>query len=193
MEPILFIHGFSGGRFHYLPIENYLKKKGIKKIYEFNYKKNFGQVSLREIAKELDGFIKENVKEKQISIVAISQGGLIAHCYIQNYKNKVKKCISVCTPYKGTWWANVSSFLNSGLKDLSMNSNFIKEINAGMNKEGRKIKLYSIWTPFDIIVFPGVSAKLKGSKSKMVWAIEHHLAFWSFATKKAIYEFLRQK
>ena len=190
MEPILFIHGFSGGRFHYLPIENYLKKKGIRKIYEFNYKNKFWQVSLREIAKELDKFIDNNVKEKQISIVAISQGGLIAHHYVQNHKNNVKKCISVCTPYKGVWWATIFSFLNQGLKDLSIKSNFIKEINANMKKESRKVKLYSIWTPFDIIVFPGVSAKLKGSKSKRVLAIEHHLAFWSPKTKKAVFRFL---
>lgn len=191
MEPILFIHGFTGWRFHYSPVVSFLKKKGLKKFYEFNYEKRFGQVSLKEIAKDLDKFIKDNVTEKQISIVAISQGGLIAHYYLQNYKNRVRKCISICTPYKGVWWANLSS--RPGLKDLRHKSEFVKDIESNIKKESKKTKSYSIWTPFDIIVFPGISAKLKGSKSKMVLAPEHHLAFWSQGTKKAVWSFLKSK
>lgn len=191
MEPVLFIHGLTGWRFHYFPLENYLKKKGIRKIYEFNYEKRFGEVSLREIARDLNKFIKERVKEKKIIIIGLSQGGLIANYYVQNYKNPVNKCISICTPFKGVWWASLLS--RPGLKDLRLKSDFVKEIESNIKKERKKTKVYSIWTPFDLIAFPGWNSKLQGSKSKMVLAPGHHLAFWSLGTKRAVWSFLKSK
>ncbi|MEI6731473.1 MAG: hypothetical protein WCK90_02200, partial [archaeon] len=152
MEPVLFIHGFSGGRFHYLPIELYLKRKGLRKTYEFNYEKRFGEISLREVAKDLDKFIRKNVKEKSISIVAISQGGLIAKYYLQKIKKskiKVNKCITICTPFKGVWWAKFSQ--RPGLQDINYQSKFLKDIESKDLQNKIKTKFYSVWTPFDIV------------------------------------------
>jgi hypothetical protein len=42
---------------------------GHEKFYSFEYKNNLGQVSLRNIAEELDGFIKQNVFERDLNIV----------------------------------------------------------------------------------------------------------------------------
>ena len=88
MIPIVFIHGFGGGSYEFQPIIKYLKKRGISKFYEFTYKENFGRISLRLIAKKFEKFVNKTVKEKKITIIGMSQGGIIARLFLKHQKQK---------------------------------------------------------------------------------------------------------
>jgi len=185
MEPILFIHGLGGYAEQYQPIIKYLKKKGIKKFYEFNYSNKFGFSSIKVVAKELSEFIDKNVKEKNLNIIALSQGGVIALTYLKFFKNRnINKLFTICSPHKGSILAKIMDL--PGLVELRPKSNLLKELENFAEKS--KINIYSVYTPFDLMVFPGWNARSRHGKRKLVFAPTHPAAFSWPATLKFIYK-----
>jgi triacylglycerol lipase len=186
MESILFIHGFGGDNKQYQSIIKFLKSKGINNFYEFCYSSTIGLHPLKEMAKELADYINKEVKEESISMVAISQGGIIALAYLKYFKNKIiKKLFTICTPYNGSLMAN---FFNlPGIVDLRPKSRLLVELKDFV-RENRDIEIYSIYTPLDLMVVPGWSARPNVGKTKMILAPVHPLAYSWFSTKKFIYK-----
>jgi triacylglycerol lipase len=183
--PILFVHGIGGDEKQYQPLIKFLKENGFTKFYEFKYESRIGLHPIKIIAKELAEFVEKNVKEENINIIAMSQGGIIALAYLKYFKNKnVKKLFTICTPHKGSLLAN--KFDLPGIKDLRPNSELLKDLEIFV-KEGR-VDIYSVYTPFDLMVFPGLNAKPTFGKIKMVLAPFHKTAFYWPATKKFILE-----
>ena len=181
--PVIFIHGLASNRREFIPIMHFLEKNGIKNYYEFTYVDRLGEIPLAEIAKKLAVFLSK-VREKKVNIVAISQGGVIARYYLQNLRNKVvEKCITLCSPHHGSLMACLLH--RPGIKDLRPWSKFLREL-----RENSDVKFYCVYTPFDGVVFPGWSGKLKGAKNFMVWAWMHQLAFVSPRTLRFIFNSL---
>ena len=197
MNPILFIHGIGGNEEQYQPIIKYLRARGINKFYEFSYKNRFGLSPIKTAAKELVEFIDKNVKptfgeagKKSINIVAISQGGIIALAYLKYYKNiNVEKVFTICSPHKGSRLAKI--FNLRGLIDLRPNSELLKELEIFVKEN--KINLYSIYTPFDLMVFPGWNARAKHGKKKIIFAPGHAASLFWPATLKFIYKNISDK
>lgn len=191
MEPILFIHGFGGYNEQYQPIMKYLMERGFTQFYEFNYDKKFGFVSIKVIAQELAEFINKNVKEETINIIGFSQGGIIALAYLKYFKNlpacrhgrEVNKLFTICTPHKGSRLAKIMNL--PGLIDLRPKSNLLEELETFI--KDTKINIYSVYTPFDLMVFPGWNARSEFGKQKIVFAPTHPSAFSWPATLKFIY------
>lgn len=184
MKPILFIHGFGGDRKQYASLIQYFKKKGINNFYEFNYDNKFGLAPVKVIAKEMADFISENIREEDINIVAISQGGIIALAYLKYYKNKnVDKLFTLCSPHRGSKLAKIMNL--PGLIDLQPNSNLLNELETFMQEN--KINVYSIYTPFDLMVLPGWNARSKYGKNKIIFAPAHPLVFLWPSVKRFIY------
>lgn len=179
-RPILFIHGFGGGRYEFQPIIRFLKKHGDYTCYEFIYDKKFGQVSLKTIAAQLHKYICEHVKEPELDIVAISQGGIIARYYIAHYADrKIRKCVTLCTPHSGSSLACIGVF--PGIKELQPDSVLLEELDT------HRAEYYAVYNPLDLMVFPGWRAKMKEAKvNKKVFALLHPLTFW----KKETLEFI---
>ena len=174
MNPILFIHGIGGTEEQYQPIIKYLREKGINNFYEFTYKNRFGLTPIKIVAEELAEFIKNNVREKSIDIVAISQGGIITLTYLKYYKNvNVDKLFTICSPHKGSRLAKI--FNLQGLIDLRLNSELLKELEIFVKEN--KINIYSIYTLFDLMVFPGWNARSKYGKKKIIFAPGHAASF----------------
>jgi triacylglycerol lipase len=185
MIPILFVHGFGSNKSQYGPIIRYLRKKGFNNFYEFEYKNKFGQVHIKELANELSKFIDKNINETSINIVGFSQGGIIALAYLKYFKNRnIEKLFTLCSPYEGSLLAYLASF--PGFIDLRPNSILLCDIKKFAQED--KTNIFSVYTPFDLMVFPGWNAKPKYGKTKMVLAPLHPVAFFWPATKKFIYK-----
>lgn len=171
IRPIVFIHGFGGGVWEYEPIIRFLSERGDSTPYRFSYQKNLGQVSLKVLAHQLHEFICSTVSEHEIDIVALSQGGIIARLYIALYDDvKVRKCITLCSPHKGSLLACVGIF--RGIKELQPSSSLLKQLDR------TKARYYAVYNPLDLMVIPGWSGRLDGAvANKPVWAAFHPLTF----------------
>jgi triacylglycerol lipase len=175
-NPILFIHGFGGGKYEYQPVIRFLKKHSNPVCYEFVYKDKFGQSSMKLIAEDLHKYIVKNIPEQELDIIGFSQGGIIARYYISHYSDKkINKCITLCTPHSGSLMAYVGFF--PGIKELQPNSLLLKDLDTG------KAEYYAVYNPLDLFVFPGWHAKFKFAKeNKRVFALLHQLTFWNKRT-----------
>lgn len=183
--PILFIHGLGGSKKQYQPIIKYLKNKGIARFYEFIYESRIGLHPIKTLAKDLAEYIDKNIKENDINIIAFSQGGIIALTYLKYNKNRnVKKLFTLCSPHKGSLLAYI--FNLPGLCDLRPKSNLLSELEV-FAKE-LEMDIYSIYTPFDLMVFPGWNARPKFGKAKLILAPAHPVAFFWPSTKKFVYK-----
>ncbi len=190
MNPILFIHGFGGYIEQYQPIIKFLKKKGFENFYEFEYKNKFGFDSIKVITKELADFIEKNIKDEKIDVIAFSQGGIIALEFLKDFlprqasKNiEVERLFTLCTPYKGSKLAKVANL--PGIVELRPNSQLLKELEKFVKENN--VNIYSVYTPFDLMVFPGWNAKSKYGKNKIVFAPTHPAVFTWPAVMRFIY------
>jgi triacylglycerol lipase len=185
MDPILFVHGVGADKKQYQSIIKFLKNKGFEKFYEFEYDSTIGIHPIKTIAKELSDYVEENVKEKNINIIGFSQGGIIALAYLKFFKNReVDKIFTLCSPHSGSKWANW--FNLPGIIDLRPDSKLLKDLERFAFDED--LNIFSVYTPFDLMVFPGWSAKRKYGKNKLVFAPAHPAAFSWPATKEFIYK-----
>ena len=73
-----------------------------------------------------------------------------------------------------------------GFIDLRKSSKLLKELET-FAKES-KIDIYSVYTPFDLMVFPGWNARPNYGKKKIIFATTHLTAFSWPATMKFIYK-----
>lgn len=186
-NPILFIHGFAGGKSDYQPIITYLKSRGALTWYEFIYTRNIGQVSLRVIAEQLHDFITQNVIEKEIDMIALSQGGVVARYYIKHFDDvNVGRCVTLCTPHRGSLLANIG--ILPGIKDLQPESALLAELDI------QKTEYYAVYNPLDLMVFPGWHARLDGAKqNKCVLSLTHPRTFNNSTTLAFIESVLSRK
>ena len=187
---ILFIHGFGGGLYEFKPIKNFLKKELGEEIefFDFVYREKFGHVKLEKVAEQLKTFIENNLANKDFSVIAISQGGIVWRIFALKNNlliKKVHKVFTLCTPHKGSLLAYLLNL--PGIKDLRKNSQTLKEIND--HDDG--LEYYSIYNPLDLMVFPGTNAVYKKAKiNKRVFDWFHPLTFWNKKTLAFIKEFL---
>ena len=73
-----------------------------------------------------------------------------------------------------------------GLIDLQPNSTLLKDLEHFVEQE--KINVYSVYTPFDLMVFPGWNAMSKNGRNKMILAPLHPLAYSWPSVKQFIYK-----
>ena len=187
---IVFIHGWGGSKKEYQRIKNsiFKSRKNDVGFYEFEYKDNRGESSIDEITKEFHSFVEKSAISNNFIIIGISQGGIIARNYISKYSNKqVTKCFTVCSPHKGSLLAYTTN--KRGAQDLRPKSPFLKGLEKAELKKKPRTIFYSVFTPFDLMVFPGWNAKFaKARKNIMVLSLAHPFAFNSKKTLSFIYK-----
>ncbi len=172
MKKVIFVCGMSGGKRDMFLIKHILKDFNV--IY-FPYDVWLNE-TIEQSAKRLEKFVNElnlNKKEK-ISIVSVSAGGIISEYYLKFLDNKkVDKIVTLCSPFKGTWLAELFFKGNKGLRELRKESPLLKKI---QNKKLKNIKELNFWCYFDPIV-PGKSARGENPRHTLFflhWIIQ----FW---------------
>ncbi len=155
---IVYIPGFLERREQF-PIIKYVLAK--HKVIYFEYNTSLKD-SIPKLATQLKQFInriklKENEK---LAIIGYSAGSIIAEYYLKFIDSKkISKFISVCSPIKGTFLANMFSKRRKGLQQLKPKSKFLADL---AKKRLKAVKKISFYCPFDIIT-PGTPAKHENS------------------------------
>ena len=185
IKNIVFIHGL------FIRISSWDKEKLISSLngmncYFFEYNK-WGYEKIEDLATEFNNFVKK-IKEDFV-LVGISQGGLIASYWLENFKTKkCKNCICLSVPFHGSFLAHLSRFPFSpfvGVKEMVPESSFLTNLLNEINTS--KKNYYCIWDKHDKLIFPKISARLDFFKNKEVdYAV--HLLFpkWVNPTIKLI-------
>jgi hypothetical protein len=148
MKKIIFIPGFSGGK-----RDMYILKKVFKEfdILYFPYDTKLTE-NLEEYAIQLKNFVNELKLKKgeKVSIISFSAGGIIASYYTKFLdKSKVDKIVTVCSPFKGSYLANLFWKKRKGLQQIKLKSKFLGKLSK---KELVGVKTKNFWCYLDFIV-----------------------------------------
>lgn len=159
----IFVYGFMGYK-----NQSKCAERILDNLICFEYNSKLEQ-SIKEIARELDFFINSKTsKTERVNLLGISAGGIISDYYgkFVNPK-KVSKIATVCSPFKGSYLTIFFTKKRRGLKELSYNSDFLRDLNS---KKLDKDKIINFYSFFDYLV-PFNSGK--GENPKHTWDFFH--------------------
>jgi triacylglycerol esterase/lipase EstA (alpha/beta hydrolase family) len=156
--PVVLLHGYLMNRTNWIWLGPRLASRGIGPLYGTSY---FSPQSIDRSAEHLGRFI-DDVRAREgvekVDIVAHSLGGVVARHYVEHLDgaSKVRRVITVATPYRGTVWAWLAF---GGARSALLRH--ARE--PGANPGG--VPFVSIWSRSDNIVVPCTSAELTSDES----------------------------
>ncbi|ACY16723.1 lipase family alpha/beta hydrolase [Haliangium ochraceum] len=171
-RPLLVIHGFMGTRGTMYPLEQRLAEDGFC-VFSFN----LGAINIRDIRRSAFLIhrkverILEQTGWRELDIVAHSMGGLIGLYYIKKLggHERVRKLVTLGTPYRGTWIALCGvatlGLLSTSSWQLVPGSRFLGELHDGPIPAG--VHVYSIAAARDWLCPPSAT-RLQGVQSLTV-------------------------
>jgi len=191
-NPTVLVHGIASSKNEMLDLENYLMSQDIP---TYNVEIGNGELTsiftpmneqcaaLAEQIKKIGQ--KENTEKREkreIDIIAISQGGLLARCYVEKYTHlpeypKVNTLLTMGTPHMGIYIPNSPDFYKRIVEDYWKDpfdyENYLKdnEFLAPLNNEkphdnSEQYKnnilalqsFISVWSNIDDVIVPIQSA-----------------------------------
>lgn len=163
---VILLPGHSSEWIFMETIGNFLSKKGYR-IYIIPKLGN-NTLPLKKSVEILRKFVLSK-KFKNVILVCHSKGGIIAKLFLDSRLGgaRVKKIVSIATPYQGTY-LGVLGFSN--INELIPGSDYIKEINDFKRKNK---KILSLYAKCDNHVIPNSSPILPGAKNKMLNVVGH--------------------
>lgn len=125
---------------------------------------------IHHASKLVHDFIEEKGLDK-IIVVSHSKGGLVGKHVLafHNRQNKVKKLITIATPFGGSEIAKIAPL--KSVRELVPESEIIQTL---QQKKEVNNKIVSIFGVFDNHVWPESSCRLEGAKNIQVNAYGHH-------------------
>ena len=149
---------------------------GYENIHTVEIVPNNGSISIIDMARQVLKRIlelREQTGEEEITdIIGYSMGAIVLRYIIQrlNGKEIFHRFVSIAAPHKGT----ITGYFRNGIgvRQMRPNSTLLKELNQEKNPWG-KVKVYSFWTPLDLMVLPSKSSELEGAVNKTYFVLCH--------------------
>ncbi|MFI7427057.1 lipase family alpha/beta hydrolase [Micromonospora sp. NPDC049836] len=168
-NPVVVVGGLIGVSIAYEPIAARLRADGYRvSIYQLP---NLGFGDIRESARALSSYldqVRAATGAAKVDLVTHSEGGLVSRWYIRflGGADKVDRYISLGSPQRGTYVANIINFLGLGscvgivaCQQMSAGSSFLAELNAGDDTPGA-VRWTTVRTWQDELVVPINNATL---------------------------------
>lgn len=168
-DPVVIVAGTFSPAFANEPLAARLRADGYPvRIFELP---TLGTQDIRLTAQALGRFVdgvRSSTGAAKVDLVGHSQGGLVARSYVKSYGGsaKVDSLITLGTPNRGTYVANLVNFLGFGncatvvaCQQMTIGSSFLNDLNAGDDTIG-SVRYTTIRTTFDELVRPVDNATL---------------------------------
>jgi triacylglycerol lipase len=171
---IVLVHGLlNTGKIFFL-MKRILEKRGLE-CFAPDLKPIDARYGLEDLSKKLKDKINSELGEAdKFILIGFSMGGIIARHYLQYLggASRVDYFFSISTPHHGSKLAYL--YPGKGMKQLRSNSSFINKLeeNESILKD---IKLFSYWTPLDLIIIPSSSSRWEIAENKKFFSLLHLL------------------
>jgi triacylglycerol esterase/lipase EstA (alpha/beta hydrolase family) len=183
LDPILFVHGYSGSASNWSTMIERFEKDGWPKSYLSAYSYNTAQSNKVDAEKEVKPHVEALLKAtgaSKVDIVAHSMGSLNSRWYIKflGGESTVDDWASLGGPNHGTETANFC--FSTSCTEMRIGSKFLAELNAGDETPGT-VNYGTWWSPCDEFINPDSSVPLTGATNTKTACISH-LALLTDAT-----------
>jgi len=152
---VVLVHGYLCNPAVFLPMQAYLRHRGIRQVLPFAYPSTHG-VERGAIA--LRSFLKENVRGGEIDLVCHSLGGLVARSYLQELggARRVEHCVTLGTPHAGTY--NAYWLASKVGREMRPNSPLLQRLQES-RAASANVRFLSVIGGSDNLVIPRISAR----------------------------------
>jgi triacylglycerol lipase len=191
LDPILFVHGWSGSASNWNTMIGRFEKDGYPKSYLSAYSYNTSQSNKVDAEKEVKSHIESLEKAtgaSKVDIIAHSMGSLNTRWYIKfvaGGEANVDDWASLGGPNHGTETANLC--FSTACTEMRIGSTFLKELNAGDETPGA-VNYGTWWSPCDEFINPDSSVPLSGATNTETACISH----LSLLTDETVYKQVRE-
>lgn len=154
LRTLVVVHGYLANRSAFMPLTAYLRYRGIKPIFAFNYDSSAG---VERAAHQLREYLRRHVRGGRIDLVCHSLGGLVARVYLQDLggHRRVDRCVTLATPHHGTY---NSYWLPAAVgRQLRPDSPLISRLEA-TSQDSVGVRFLSVIAGSDTIVIPRIFA-----------------------------------
>lgn len=190
VDPILFVHGWSGSASNWNTMIGRFEKDGYAKsqlsAYSYNTSQSNKTSAEKEVKPRVESLLKATGAEK-VDIVAHSMGSLNSRWYIKflGGESKVDEWVSLGGPNHGTTAANFC--FSTSCVEMRPGSTFLNELNAGDETPG-SVNYGTWWSPCDEFINPDSSVLLSGATNTETACISH----LSLLTDETVYKGVRE-
>lgn len=181
----ILVPGFGDDERSLHGLAQYLARYGVD-LFSFSPQPSDGNAGIEELAGKLAQLIDDHVVSNQaMNLVGFSMGGLICRYYLQHLctERAIERLVTVATPHKGTWSAY--SLNRPACIQMRPGSKFLYELNRDLSAL-KQINFTSIWSPFDLTVFPAVSSWLPVGQIITVLSPLHQTMLYDHRVCRAI-------
>jgi triacylglycerol lipase len=174
---VLLIHGIYDTEIIFRKMREELEAHGIYKVDAMNIAPSDASIPFEKMADQVSVAVDQcmrKTKTAQIDIVAYSMGAIAARYYLQsrNGRSPIRKYISIAGPHHGSFTAYLG--WDIGARQLRPHSPFMEWLNRDEGEWG-SVEMYSIWSPWDLMVLPAHSSVLKQAINLPVHVLFHNL------------------
>jgi triacylglycerol lipase len=191
LDPILFVHGWSGSASNWNTMIGRFEEDGYPKSYLSAYSYNTSQSNKVDAEKEVKSHVESLEKAtgaSKVDIIAHSMGSLNTRWYIKFVSGgeaNVDDWVSLGGPNHGTETANLC--FSTACTEMRIGSTFLKELNAGDETPGA-VNYGTWWSPCDEFINPDSSVPLSGATNTETACISH----LSLLTDETVYKQVRE-
>lgn len=191
-RPVLFVHGIDDSGRNLKAMADALSARGWTELERIDLTPNDGAAGIAKLAEQVDRHARSlaaRSADGEIDVVAFSMGALISRYWLRrmNKEVKVRTFVSISGPHHGT----ATGYLrwNEGATQMRFGSPLLRDL-AEDEGEWGDVRVYSFWTPFDLMIFPARSSRLKGAIERTFPVAAHPLMLFDRRVHEAVREAL---
>lgn len=178
-DPIVFVHGFSGGKSNWWTMVDRFVAAGWDRddlvVWTYDWSR-----SNRTIADRLADEVARVRAERgadQVTLVTHSMGGLSSRHFLKELggTDQVGTWISLGGPNHGTTWAYGCWFVSC--IEMRPGSGFLTELNAG-DPTPPGTRYATFWSACDAVISPSTSTIIDGADNDQVGCVGHLSLLW---------------
>jgi len=175
MFPILLVHGIDDTGARFAKMQTALRAQGFESVHAMNIIPPDASISFATMGEQIRDSVAELLQQtgaSKVDIVAYSMGALAVRHFLQRLEGRlsVRRFISLAAPHHGTLTAYLRQ--NAGTREMRPGSSFLHNLNDRDNPLG-DVKLYSFWTPMDLMVLPRSSCRLEDAHNRAFRVLFH--------------------
>jgi triacylglycerol esterase/lipase EstA (alpha/beta hydrolase family) len=194
VDPILFVHGWSGSASNWNTMVSRFEKDGWPKSYLRAYSYNTSQsnrTTAETIVKSEVEALKKATGAAKVDIVAHSMGSLNSRWYIKfvaGGEANIDEWVSLGGPNHGTSAANIC--FTTSCVEMRAGSSFLTTLNSGDETPGA-VNYGTWWSPCDEFINPDSSVPLSGATNTETACLSHLGLLSDETVYKGVREFVK--
>ena len=190
-DPILFVHGFSGGEFNWWQMKSWFNADGWNQAYNWSYDSSQSNATTAYQIRDKVNQIKAETGASRVDLVTHSMGALGARYYLKYLGGQysVDDFVSIGGPNHGTDTAWLCFTTSCG--QMRPGSTFLNNLNSGDETPDTGVRYGTFWSGCDEVINPDTSVILNGAENHYVGCYGHLGLLGSWNVYSQVREFVR--